>query len=142
MAKTIFNQKHPNQNRSIRRPMYPARLKGNNQGMTMVEVLMGFVLLLLMLGMLSGILALSSRMFENSVDLRRAQESLQQAVYKTTVTGSPAPEETLTLVPDAVMPGAHAPVSLSAKLYVLSTRDILAEEVEKDSLDMNFYFVK
>ena len=142
MIITKFNQKNPNQNGSARRRLHLVRLKGNNQGMTMVEVLMGFVLLLLMLGMLSGIIVLSSRMFERSVDLRRAQESLQQAVYKTSVTGSPVSEETLTLVPDAGMPGAHAPVSLSAKLYVLSTRDILAEEVEKDSLDMNFYFVK
>lgn len=142
MIKTKFNQKHPNQNRSARRRLYPARLKGNNQGMTMVEVLMGFVLLLLMLGMLSGIIVLSSRMFERSVDLRRAQESLQQAVYKTNATGSPVSEETLTLVPDAGMPGGHAPVSLTAKLYVLSTRDIFVEEVEKDSLDMDFYFVK
>ncbi|MDD7642463.1 MAG: hypothetical protein PUK75_08315 [bacterium] len=120
-----------------------AVLKNNNQGMTMVEVLMGFVLLVLMLGMLSGIIALSSRMFERSVDLKRAEESLQQAVYKTTVTGSPVSEETLplTLEPDATMPGDHDQLSLSAKLYKLTTADVL-DGAEEESLNMDFYYFR
>lgn len=109
----------------------------------MVEVLMGFALLVLMLGMLSGIIALSSRMFERSVDLKRAEESLQKAVYKTTVTGSPVSEETLplTLEPDATMPGEHTPVPLSAKLYKLTTENVL-EGAEEESLNMDYFYFR
>lgn len=145
MIRTKFTQKHKNQSCFARRRLHPAGLKGNDRGMTMVEVLMGFVLLLLMLGMLSGIIALSSRMFERSVDLKRAEESLQKAVYKNNVAGSPVPDETLpltlTLVPDATMPGDHAPLSLSAKLYKLTTADVL-EGAEEESLNMDFYYFK
>lgn len=142
MIKTIFNQKHPNQNRSTRRRLHPVRLKGNDQGMTMVEVLMGFVLLLLMLGMLSGIIVLSSRMFERSVDLRRAQESLQQSVYKTYVTGSPVSEGALSLVRVTETPEESVTIPLkTTKLYKLTTSNVL-EGVEKESLNMYFYFFK
>ena len=121
-----------------------AVLKNNNQGMTMVEVLMGFVLLVLMLGMLSGIIALSSRMFERSVDLKRAEESLQQAVYKTTVTGSPVSEETLklTLVQATEKREESATILLtSTKLYKLTTADVL-EGAEEESLNMDFYYFR
>ena len=54
----------------------------NNQGMTMVEVLMGFVLLTLMLGMLSQVIAFSSNLYRQSVSMKRAEENLEKNIYK------------------------------------------------------------
>ena len=44
--------------------------RNSNHGMTMVEVLMGFVILALLLGMFSGIIVTASNMYYNSVDGR------------------------------------------------------------------------
>ena len=54
----------------------------NNKGMTMVEVLMGFVLLTLMLGMLSQVIAFSSNLYRQSVSMKRAEENLEKNIYK------------------------------------------------------------
>lgn len=112
--------------------------------MTMVEVLMGFVLLLLMLGMLSGIIALSSNMLMRSVDLKQAEEALQKEIYKTSLTGSTAVTGPLSLVPEDGTPTvAGGSIGLtSAKLYQLSTGDLLTDEAQKESLTMTFYYIK
>ena len=111
--------------------------------MTMVEVLMGFVILALLLGMFSGIIVTASNMYYNSVDLKRAHESLQGAVYSESITGSLSPEGvTLNLVPAEGMPQESTPIAFSkTKLYKISSATVLSAE-EAESLDVDIYFFK
>lgn len=142
MKKTMTTKRKVKKNAPFARPCQRAGLKSDDRGMTMVEVLMGFVLLLLMLGMLSGIIALSSNMLMRSVDLKQAEEALQKEIYKTSLTGSPAVPVSgpLSLVPETGTGGA---IGLpSAKLYQLSTGDLLTDEAQKESLTMTFYYIK
>ncbi|MDD6658316.1 MAG: prepilin-type N-terminal cleavage/methylation domain-containing protein [Lachnospiraceae bacterium] len=117
--------------------------RSNNQGMTMVEVLMGFVILALLLGMFSGIIVTASNMYYNSVDLKRAHESLQGAVYSESITGSLSPEGvTLKLVPAEGMPEESTPIAFSkTKMYKISSATVLSAE-EAESLDVDIYFLK
>ena len=57
------------------------RLLKDNRGMTMTEVLMAFLVLIIMMGMLSGIIAFSKRMYMNAADLRRSQETVTAFIY-------------------------------------------------------------
>lgn len=117
-------------------------LQCGNKGMTMVEVLMGFVLLVVILGMLSGSIVTATNIYYSSVDLRRAEESLQEEIYKTSVTDGLSPESvSLKLVPASGMPGDPAGAGLSAGLYQVSSGALLEEE-EKESLDVQIYFLR
>lgn len=117
-------------------------LSNHNNGMTMVEVLMGFVILVLILGMLSGIIVACKNIYYSSVDLRNAEESLQKAVYSNSILESLSPETTtIRLVPASDMPGNRTPISLSADMYRLSSKTVL-DGVEADSLDVDIYFLK
>lgn len=117
-------------------------LQCGNKGMTMVEVLMGFVLLVVILGMLSGSIVTATNIYYSSVDLRRAEESLQEEIYKTSVTDGLSPESvSLRLVPASGMPGDPAGAGLSAGLYQVSSGALLEEE-EKESLDVQIYFLR
>ena len=117
--------------------------RNSNQGMTMVEVLMGFVILALLLGMFSGIIVTASNMYYNSVDLKRAHESLQGAVYSESITSSLSPEGvTLNLVPAEGMPQESTPIAFSkTKLYKISSATVLSAE-EAENLDVDIYFLK
>lgn len=117
--------------------------RNDNHGMTMVEVLMGFVILALLLGMFSGIIVTASNMYYNSVDLKRAHESLQGAVYSESITSSLSPEGvTLNLVPAEGMPQESTPIAFSkTKLYKISSATVLSAE-EAESLDVDIYFLK
>ena len=57
------------------------RLKNDNRGMTMAEVLLAFVILSIIMGLLSGIIAFSKKMYMQAADQRRAQEELQKQIY-------------------------------------------------------------
>ena len=57
--------------------------KLNSNGMTMVEVMMGFVILGILLAGLTNIIFFSSNMIKNSVDIKKAQEELSAEAYKT-----------------------------------------------------------
>ena len=133
----VTNRIHKKQRTS--RPVF----RNNNQGMTMVEVLMGFVILALLLGMFSGIIVTASNMYYNSVDLKRAHESLQGAVYSESITGSLSPEGvTLKLVPAEGMPEESTPIAFSkTKMYKISSATVLSAE-EAESLDVDIYFLK
>lgn len=58
------------------------QLKMNNRGMTMSEVLVGFVVLMIFMGGLSGIISFSSKMLMESVDIYKAELKLEEEVYK------------------------------------------------------------
>ncbi len=61
----------------------------DNRGMTMTEVLMAFMVLIVIMGMLSGIIAFSKKMYMNASDLRRSQETVSQEIYKKDFAGEP-----------------------------------------------------
>lgn len=112
----------------------------NNSGMTMVEVLMGFVILVILLGLVSGIIVVSTNIYYSSVDLERAEESLQEALYSKSITDSLSPEtEVIKLVPTSDMPGTKTPITMSCKMYKLSSSMVLDGE-EAESLNVDIYF--
>lgn len=116
--------------------------KKKNQGMTMVEVLMGFVLLMLILGMLSGSIYAANQIYLSSVDLRKAQESLQREIYKKDLDTIVTPAAvTLKLVPKDGMPESSTDIELSGKLYRVSSDELLSD-VEKESVKVTLSFVK
>ncbi len=65
------------------------KLLKDNRGMTMTEVLMAFLVLSIIMGLLSGIIAFSKKMFVNATDLRKAQKVVQEHVYKLDFKGTP-----------------------------------------------------
>ena len=58
----------------------------NNKGMTMTEVIIGFVVLMLFLGGLSGIIAFSANMLMESIDIGKAERLVESEIYKTNPT--------------------------------------------------------
>ncbi len=116
----------------------------NQDGMTMVEVLMGFTVLMVLLGMLSGIISFSSKMLNNSVDLRNAENAFQREVYKTTIPGAEALENMkVSASLSSENKENQTSIELSMKSYRIYSSDLLDGKVsteEKDSLDMYFYY--
>lgn len=56
--------------------------KLNNQGMTMVEIMVGFVILVVLMGGLFNLISFSSNMVKNSVDMKNAQIEVWSEAYK------------------------------------------------------------
>lgn len=116
----------------------------NQEGMTMVEVLMGFTVLMVLLGMLSGIISFSSKMMNNSVDLRNAENAFQREVYKTTIPGEEALENMkVSASLSSENKEIQTQMELSIKTYRIYSSDLLEGKVsseEKDSLNMYFYY--
>lgn len=57
-------------------------LETDNKGMTMVEVLMGFLILSIILGGVVTLISFSSNMYFKSVDKNREQTELMQNAYR------------------------------------------------------------
>lgn len=113
-----------------------------NSGMTIVEIMVGFLLLILMLGMLSGIIAVATNIYYKSVDLRRAEESLQKEVYSNSSADKMEKQEaSLALVPAEGMPDESVSIPLKAGLYKLSSRAVL-NEADADTLDIELFFLR
>lgn len=115
----------------------------NNNGMTMVEVLMGFVILVIMLGLLSGIVVVSTNIYYSSVDLKRAEEKVQEVIYSDLALSEITPEPvSISLVPVKTIPGASGErINLPANLYKLSSITIL-KDLETDNLDFDITMIK
>lgn len=114
----------------------------NNSGMTMVEVLMGFVLLLILLGMLSGIISTATRIYRSSVDLRRSEEVLQRVIYSDKAQEKAEKQNTeIKLVPADGMPEAGNDIKMSAELYSLSAQKS-ADEADGEIMDIHVFFMK
>lgn len=119
--------------------------KSLNEGTTIVEVMMGFVILMLMMGMLSGVILFASNLYFKSVDLAHAQTKLQQSVYKNEdvqEAGVVATHEgTISLKPQSGMPDAGRVVSMDMEVHSINSQDVLPEDDESE-LDVNvFYFI-
>ncbi len=93
----------------------------------MVEVLIGFVILLIMLGMLSGVIAFSHNMFLNAVDIKKSEENLQENAYKKNAsqTGSLV-KDGIVFTPHEGMPGAQRDIQVATKIYKIDNtfRDV------------------
>ena len=63
-------------------------IKQNNDGMTMVEVLMGFLILSIILGGVVTLITFSSNMYFQSIDARNEQTKLAEEAYKKAPAGS------------------------------------------------------
>lgn len=57
-------------------------IKGNNAGSTMVEVLVGFTLLMILMVGLTRLIKISSEMVFNTKDMINAQDSFAEEYYK------------------------------------------------------------
>jgi len=114
-----------------------ARALKDQSGMTMVEVLMGFVILSLMLGSLSGIISFSSKMYENSVDIKRCEEKLQAIIYKSNVSADAKKvSDSFNLVDKE-----GTKIGIDAEYYALDTEDVF-DEGEKSTLDVTIFYFK
>lgn len=71
MIKMIFNKK-TNKKSYIK----------SNKGMTMVEVIMGFVVLITFLAGMSGVISFSSNLLMRSIDLKKDLQVIQGELYK------------------------------------------------------------
>lgn len=60
------------------------KIKKDNRGMTMVEVLVGFAVLALVMGSLTHVIRFSEKMMMKSVDVIDAQQKMKSEVYKIT----------------------------------------------------------
>lgn len=101
--------------------------KDNNEGSTMVEVLMGFVLLTLMLGMLSGIISIAGEMYDSAVDMRHNMNRLEEHVYKKSVMDELRYENAdanITLSPSKDMPLGQLDIDIKADMYEVEFEDI------------------
>lgn len=110
----------------------------DNRGMTMVEVMMGFVILITLMGALSGVMAFASNLLENSVDLHKAEETLQSVIYKDNPSAEAAKRASAFTIKNEV---DGKVINITADMYELSSENVLVDE-EKESLDVKVYFFK
>lgn len=112
------------------------RIRKDNQGMTMVEVLMGFVILTLMLGMLSHIISFSSNLYQQSIDIKRMEEYFEANIYKKDLTPKGAglavsvkevheePNGSTTITEAKYKEGAvEKSITLKQKVYTMSSTE-------------------
>lgn len=109
----------------------------NQSGMTMVEVMLAFAVLSVIMASLSGIMAFSSKMYRQSVDLKRTGENFQSIIYKS----EPSDKEKLIASSFALTDNAGTKISIEADYCILDSLDVLTQE-EKDILDVEVYYFK
>lgn len=94
----------------------------NNKGMTMVEVLVGFVILSLIMAGVFQMIKFSSNMLYKSIDLRNAQTEYEKEAYKTTVDTSVFNKsEHLLAGGDYVLEPAGEKASLESRIELFKT---------------------
>lgn len=120
------------------RKIQPAK---NNRGMTMVEVIMGFALLAIVLGMISRMIVMSSNMYYNTVDLRNVQEALQKEIYLKNITDTARIQSaTIRLYPEGTDHIAVNAIPMEkSKLYMLSSSGL--PDTDAAEMDINLYFI-
>lgn len=120
------------------RKIHPAK---NNRGMTMVEVIMGFALLAIVLGMISRMIVMSSNMYYNTVDLRNVQEALQKEIYLKNITDTAQMQSAaIRLYPEGTDHIAVNAIPMEkSKLYMLSSSGL--PDTGAAEMDINLYFI-
>ena len=103
----------------------------------MVEVMLAFAVLSVIMASLSGIMAFSSKMYRQSVDLKRTGENFQSIIYKS----EPSDKEKLIASSFVLTDNAGTKISIEADYCILDSLDVLTQE-EKDILDVEVYYFK
>lgn len=112
----------------------------NNQGMTMVEIMMGFTVLMVLLGGLSSIISFSSNLYMNCVDIKRAQEEFQAEIYKNNNEGTK--HETSLKFVGTLSSAPKTKTAINTDMYVYSiySGQIVNQETNIN-LDMTYYYI-
>lgn len=116
----------------------------NNKGMTMVEVIMGFTILMLIMGMLSGIISFSKNMYFEAVDFQRNQDAIETVLYKKDLSSQAATRELTSgngfrITPAEGMPNAGHNLNMDKmNVYRVSGKDLLND----DEMDINMYVIQ
>lgn len=116
------------------------KLDMNNKGMTMVEVLVGFVILSLIMGGVFHMIRFGSNMLYEAVDIKHSQESFEEETYKTTPDASIIKLKTIKELGagDFVLKPANEPLGnktqvnkeLSINLFEASAEDATADDAD------------
>lgn len=137
--------------------LHNIKYKSSNQGMTMVEVVIGFVVLVVLLEGLYGTIRFSHNMYTRSVDLKKAQEVLNENIYKKNVldnadriktslkfnvVNAPARAGDPPLVlPATLMNGT--PIDMDLEVYEIQTYKLDgATDAASDEINMKMYLFK
>ncbi len=106
--------------------------------MTMIEVLIGFVILASIMAMLSGIIAFASNMYYEAVDMRNAKERMMIDYYDHSIVDIlPARNVTISLRP---VDGRGSAPDLEVGVKTLNTKRLSDVQMHHD-LDMDIYFL-
>lgn len=114
--------------------------QANNYGMTMMEVLMGFTILMVLMGALSGIISFSTNMYMNSVDMKRAQEKIQAEIYKKDNAGKKSAKPLKFTCHLSGIPGQEEIIDTEMYVYAVFSGDIIEAEAE-NKIEMNYYYI-
>lgn len=115
------------------------RLK-SNKGMTMTEVLTGFIVLAVFLGGMSGIISFSSNMVFRSIDLKRDMQVIQSELYKK--------EPTCVVIPSDIsftMNGTTVCHLKNAEIYEVNSTDLKNNggyDISEEGLDISIYGIR
>lgn len=116
----------------------------DNRGMTMAEILIAFVVLMVLLGSLSGLIAFSANMYNNSVDMRKGQAAFMEEMYKK---GVPASARVKSFNAIGSMSADNksnrSDINIDANLYFLNGSEILDASTDsnvKEAVNMDFLF--
>lgn len=122
----------------IRKKLNTKSILKDQSGVTMVEVLIGFVILASIMAMLSGIIAFASNMYYESVDMRNAEQRMMIDYYDHGVVDSlSARNATITLRP---VDGKGPSPSMDVGVKSLNTKSLSDVQAYHD-LDMDLYFL-
>lgn len=120
------------------------KIHTDNYGMTIVEVLVGFVVLAVILASLSGIIVVSRNMYFRSIDTSKELGMIQEELYKTNaINGAQEITGAFTFVPGDGMPqtNGNAEITTNIKLYSIGEEQLLGSEGSELSA-YKYYFLK
>ena len=121
----------------------------------MVEVIMGFTILMLIMGMLSGIISFSKNMYFEAIakivaertgcnDFQRNQDAIETVLYKKDLSSQTATRELTSgngfrITPAEGMPNAGHNLNMDKmNVYRVSGKDLLND----DEMDINMYVIQ
>ena len=115
----------------------------NQSGMTMVEILVAFVVLDIWFASLSGVMAFSSKLLQQSIDMNRVGEHFQEIIYKSSI------NEDLVHKPKQIAEEFYLKdksgksIKVEADYCAISSEDFDSfEQGEKDVLNVEVYYFK
>lgn len=111
----------------------------NQSGMTMVEILMAFVVLDVFVASLSGVMAFSSKLLRQSIDMNRVGEHFQEIIYKSSLEG----EKDAIAGEFYLKDKSGKTIKVEADYCAISSEDFDSfEQGEKDVLNVEVYYFK